>query len=166
LWANIAAYDGLDVRDWEPSRWTDYLQALRALPDATKAAAAESYLSAPPVEAEPRTIARLLAALVRGDLLEARHTERLVGLLDRAENSARLGALRPPGIPRPAHKTGTLLGGGHAMVAVVGMFRLPSGGELVVAVYARGGEAQLRDLEKAVAEIARTALDFRLLMGA
>jgi beta-lactamase class A len=112
-------------------------------------------------EAHPNTgsaedLARLLARLQRGEVLQPAQSEVLLGLMARAiTGQQRLRAGVPAGTP-VGDKTGT----GPATTNDVGIITLPEGrGHLAVAVLLNGSKLSAAEQERLTAELARAAYD-------
>jgi len=69
-----------------------------------------------------------------------------------------------PNLPRPPHKTGTLLGdvsGKAFVVNDVGIVELPNQqGHLSLAIFVKSSRAALADVESGISQVARTLVDF------
>lgn len=103
-------------------------------------------------------LARLLARLQQGELLQAQQRELLLGLMRRAmTGERRLRGDLPPGT-QVADKTGT--GAAGSATNDVGIITLPEGrGHLAIAVLLSGSKLPVEAQEKLIAELARTAYD-------
>jgi beta-lactamase class A len=103
-------------------------------------------------------IARLLALLRRGEVLQPPQLSLLLGYMGRTTNSSRrLRGDLPAGTP-VADKTGT--GGAGAATHDVGLITLPEGkGHLAVAVLVSGSKLSEAEQEKLIARLARAAYD-------
>jgi beta-lactamase class A len=112
-------------------------QTARAqLSDETRRRAMDAYIADPPDGAAPSAIARALLRLKRGELLSARSTRYLVGLMEASETGkARLRGGVPPGWTF-AHKTGTGqdYGGRTAGYNDIGLMTAPDGTTYAVVV--------------------------------
>jgi len=112
-------------------------------------------------DAHPNTgsandLARLLARLQKGEVLQPAQLEVLLGLMGRAvTGDKRLRAGPPAGTP-VAEKTGT----GPSTTNDVGLITLPEGkGHLAMAVLLNGSKLSAEEQEKLTAELARAAYD-------
>ncbi len=102
-------------------------------------------------------LAKLLAKLQRGELLQPTQLSLLLAFMKRARTGGerRLRANLPAGI-EVAEKTGT----GENTTNDVGLITLPDGqGHLAIAVLINGSKLSTEAQEKLIAEIARTAYD-------
>ncbi len=72
----------------------------------------------------------------------------------------RIPALLPKGTP-VARKTGTFAGTAND----VGVIRLPKGGEVIVAFYTKASQRELPARERTVAEMAKAAYDWAVVLG-
>jgi beta-lactamase class A len=103
-------------------------------------------------------LARLLAKLQKGEVLEAPHTELLLGFMTRALiGEHRLRGDLPAGTP-VADKTGT--GDAGSNTNDIGLITLPEGkGHLAMAVLISGSKSSAAAQEKLIAKLARAAYD-------
>ncbi|MEO8179995.1 MAG: class A beta-lactamase [Deltaproteobacteria bacterium] len=142
-----------------PQKLTERMQSLGfegiAVRAPTKAMSASGEL---PNEATPEALARLLARLERGEVLEAPQQALLWDLMGRARTGKRrIRAGLPPGT-RVLNKTGT--GGNGTVTNDVGVVTLPgSAGHLAIAVLIAASSLPAPSQEDLIAEIARTAFN-------
>ena len=154
---NTASDKLLDLM--EGLRLTGRMQALGfqgiAVRAPTKAMGASGEL---PNEATAEALARLLAALARGEILEASQRALLWEIMGRARTGERrIRAGLPAGTP-VLDKTGT--GGNGSVTNDVGLVTLPgNAGHLAIAVLIAASSLPARAQEDLIAEIARTAFN-------
>jgi beta-lactamase class A len=160
----ILAYDALDdAFATTPFSIERYLELVAQVsPERATAAAGAALAEAN--SGTPEAIVALLARLWRGEVLRAEHRELIRTAMSSAVNQRRIGGMLPPGVPPPAHKTGTLLGGGLVTAVDAGVVELPgSRGPLAIAVFVEGSTEPLVEVERSMAQISRTVVDHFLL---
>ena len=102
----------------------------------------------------PAAMARLLAALDRGEVLSPQSRAVLIGAMSRCRTGkTRIPALLPAGT-MVAHKTGTL----WAQTSDVGLIRLPDGRKVALAVFVTGQESHSAQAQ-VIAQVARAVYD-------
>ena len=102
----------------------------------------------------PAAMAQLLGALHRGEVLSAQSRAVLLGAMSRCQTGkTRIPALLPAGT-LVAHKTGTLF----SQTSDVGIFRLPDGRSVALAVFIAGPESHSAH-NRQIAAIARAVYD-------
>ena len=102
----------------------------------------------------PAAMARLLAALDRGEVLSPQSRALLIGAMSRClTGKTRIPSLLPAGT-MVAHKTGTL----WAQTSDVGLIRLPDGRKVALAVFVTGQESHSAQA-RVIAEVARAVYD-------
>ncbi len=118
-----------------------------------------------PNTATASDLARLLAQLQQGEVLQSQQRELLLGLMRRATTGERrLRGDLPAGTP-VADKTGT--GEAGAVTNDVGIITLPAGrGHLAMAVLLSGSKSSAEAQEKLIAEMARAAYDAHVTQAA
>lgn len=105
----------------------------------------------------PEAMARLLAAIQRGQAIPRGTGVSLLDIMLRCETgAARLKGLLPPGTA-VYHKTGSL---GIGVANDVGIIELPDAGHLVVAVFVKEASGDVAAQERTIAQIARAAYDY------
>jgi beta-lactamase class A len=113
----------------------------------------------------PVAMARLLEKIWNSEALGPEMRDLLLKTMAESNGSRRLRGMLPPKLARPAHKTGTMWGGGLATVNDAGIIELPDGGgHLAVAVFINQAEDDVGDLEEVIAQIARLLVDFFILV--
>lgn len=127
--------------------------------DAARAAREERYAADPRDQASPREMTRLLELLWAGKVVDAEASAAMLELMKRC----RTGAARIKGLlPRDtvvAHKTGSVGG----TIDDVGIIYLPHGaGHVAISVLSKRTKAPSADVERVIAEVARSAYDFFL----
>jgi beta-lactamase class A len=137
----------------------DFLNAYQPAPGELEAAAA-AFENDPRDTATPLAMVDLLRAIYSGRAASAESTRKMMEILLESETGRnRIPARLPPGA-RAAHKTGTLGGA----VADVGVLYLPEGrGHVLMAVLTRG-VVDRDKAEASIADIARYAYDYFLLV--
>ena len=141
------------------ARWTPALidSVTDAVPPAERLAAGRRFLADARDHVTADGAVALLAGLARGELLSPASRALLrEAMTDTRNPDTRIVAGVPAGT-RVAHKTGTWIRVGDALVSVndVGLVALPDGGELAVAVLVRGATASSAAIDSAMAEITR-----------
>jgi beta-lactamase class A len=139
-------------------RWTqDMASELEAkIPPKARTAAMHRFLMDLRDTATPDATVDLLHKLFRGELLSKELTAQFIQMMEKTTTGpARLKGLLPPGTV-VAHKTGTTgsagrLNGSTNDVGVIA-------GRVAIAVFVKGSTAPLEFREKAIAEIARSAM--------
>ncbi|RPJ45111.1 MAG: serine hydrolase, partial [Candidatus Latescibacterota bacterium] len=115
----------------------------------------------------PIAMARLLEKIWSGEALGEEARDFLLGTMAECNGSRRLKGMLPPGLERPAHKTGTMWGGGYSTVNDAGIIELPDGaGHLAIAVFINQAEEDVFELENVIAQITRLLVDFFILVPA
>ncbi len=150
------------MASFRPDWRTDaaFLRARDSVPPQTRLAAIRRYLTDPRDTATPRGILDFLGMLHRGELLTARSTQLLLGIMTHtATGPNRLRA----GLPMDAllaHKTGTAgtdLGINPA-TADIGIFTLADRRAYAIAVFLAGSTADEATRDRIIADVARTAV--------
>jgi beta-lactamase class A len=109
----------------------------------------------------PEAMLKLLLAIRSGKAVSGTSTNTLIGIMERCHTGeARLKGLLPPGTV-VAHKTGTL----RDVANDVGFVTLPNGNQFAIAVFVKGDTKGSQVQERVIAEIARAAYDYFLLLG-
>jgi beta-lactamase class A len=162
----LLAWDGLEgaIAD-DAFSWAEYetLTSTVSL-DAKKRAVAMASVDVRDTTT-PTAMARLLEKIWRGEALEHDERDFLLETMEESNGSRRLRGMLPPGLGRPAHKTGTMWGGGYSTVNDAGIIELPDGaGHLAVAVFINQAEDDVIDLENVIAQIGRLLVDFFILV--
>ncbi len=133
------------------------LDALVAkVPKAKREEAERAFERNPGNTTSPEDLARLLSGLWKGELLSARSTETLLGMMRRnTTGDRRIRALLPEGTP-VWDKTGT----SGRCTNDAGLVELPDGkGTLVVVALVKGSGRPSEARERAIARVARVAFD-------
>lgn len=104
--------------------------------------------------ASPRTIARFLGALYRGDFLSPQSRQVLLGAMSRTVTGKRRIPAQMPYDARVSHKTGSL----NNTSSDVGLIECPDGRVIAVAIYVTGQGTRAAREDK-IAEIARALYD-------
>ncbi len=156
----IADWQG--VRDLPPEKeWSPEMFRARArgVTAEDRAAAAQRFPGDPRDAATPESMARLLVAIHRRELLKPDTAELLVDIMQRCRTGdARLKGMLPQGTV-VAHKTGTI----GTTTNDVGILTLPAEtGHVALAVFVKASEKEGAARERVIAEIARAAHDFFL----
>ncbi len=127
-----------------------------AVPTERRAAAGRAFERDPRNTASPEDLARLLAALKKGELLSAPSTEGLLAMMRRnTTGDRRIRALLPKGTP-VWDKTGTM----GRSANDVGLVELPDGkGTLVVVALVKESAKPDDAREKGIAKVAKAAFD-------
>jgi beta-lactamase class A len=113
----------------------------------------------------PSAMTELLRRLAQGQLLPRDQTEFLMTSMIRARGSSRIRGLLPPGIPRAAHKSGTLIEGHILFVNDVGIIRLADGRRIALSVFIKKATASLETCEQIIAHLARAVYDYYASAG-
>ena len=109
----------------------------------------------------PEAMLKLLLAIRAGKAVSAASTRALIEIMERCHTGeARLKGLLPPGTV-VAHKTGTL----RDVANDVGFVTLPNGNQFAIAIFVKGDSKGPRTQDRVIAEIARAAYDYFLLLG-
>jgi beta-lactamase class A len=109
----------------------------------------------------PEAMLDLLLKIQSGKALGASSTKTLLDIMERCHTGEkRLKGLLPPGTV-VAHKTGTLM----SIANDVGLVTLPDGSKIAIAVYVKGDTKGTEVQERVIAEIARAAYDYFVLVG-
>ena len=126
------------------------------MPKEKRAAAGRAFEADLRNTASPEDLARLLAALKKGELLSAPSTETLLAMMRRnTTGDRRIRALLPKGTP-VWDKTGTM----GRSANDVGLVELPDGkGTLVVVALVKGSAKGYDAREKGIAKVAKAAFD-------
>jgi beta-lactamase class A len=154
----IAAWQGLKMvppeSDWNRNIWDKLFDGV---PEAEHMRARRAETADPRDTATPDEMTRLLVRLWKRELLSAKSTGELIGMLDRVRTGkGRLKGMLPQGT-EVGHKTGTL--GGVANDA--GFMTLPGeAGHVALSVFTKGSSRPEEVSEKTIAEIARTVYDY------
>ena len=109
--------------------------------------------------ATPRAMLELLTVIHNGRTLSPASHERLIEIMRQTRTGpARIRGMLPPGT-EVAHKTGT----GRPMTNDAGVITLPgNAGHVALVVFVRSGSATVEEMERLIAEIARSVYDFFL----
>ena len=136
-----------------------YAAAVAAVPETRQRTATQAVMVDPRDTATPRSTARFLARLARGELLSAASTRLLLDIMARTATGARrLKAGLVPGIGL-AHKTGTsrtILGVNQA-TNDVGLVTYSDGHRMVIAAFLAGSTSGEPRREAVLADVARAA---------
>ena len=109
----------------------------------------------------PEAMLDLLLKIQSGKAVSAASTKALLGIMERCHTGdKRLKGLLPAGTV-VAHKTGTLM----SIANDVGLVTLPDGSKFAIAVYVKGDTKGTEVQERVIADIARAAYDYFLLVG-
>jgi beta-lactamase class A len=137
----------------------EYRQLTAAIDAEQRQRAGIAFATDPRDTSTPDDMARLLAALARGELLSQASTALLLDIMTRSTTGRdRILGMLPPGVTA-AHKTGTI-GGTTNDVGVMG---LPNGGLVAIAVFVRDSQQPVATRERAIAHMARAVYDFFVL---
>ncbi|MFH1278977.1 MAG: serine hydrolase [Candidatus Eisenbacteria bacterium] len=137
-----------------------YEAAVARIPEGRRSAAAYRAFLDVRDTSTPRAMAELLREIWTGEAVAGEEREFLLRTMRESANLMRLAGLLPPGVEGPAHKTGTIWGGGLQTVNDVGIVELPDGrGHVALAIFITRSESEVDDLEKAIAHLARTVVD-------
>jgi len=141
--------------------------AVDAVPAHRRAEAAWRAFSDVRDSSTPEAMVRLLEMVWSGEALSAESRALLLDVMAECANSRRLLGMLPPDLSDPAHKTGTLWGGGIYLANDAGIVELPNGvGHVAIAVFIKQSEDEIDALEPVIAQIARTVVDGFLLLPA
>ena len=159
------AFDATGVRNLPPvEKWEPGMdeKLIAAVPPADRLAALKRFIDDPRDTATPDGAVQLIQKLYAGDLLNVRHTDRLVEILQATTTGpARIKGLLPSGTV-VGHKTGTGWsdGGLNSATNDAGMIELPGkAGQIAIAVFIKGSTAPPAARENVIAQIARSAYD-------
>ncbi|HWZ85967.1 MAG TPA: class A beta-lactamase [Thermoanaerobaculia bacterium] len=160
------AFDSAGVTEPPPrATWSlaTLRQAFAAVPEPARHAAFVRFLADPRDTATPNALVQLLRQLAEGRRLTSESRDRILALMARTRSGEhRLKGDLPAGTP-VAHRTGSGADDGKANICTndVGIVTLPGGrGRLAIAVMIKGSDREPAAREKAIAEIARAAVDY------
>ncbi len=154
----LAAWQGVKAvppeSEWNRDIWDKLFDAV---PEAEHLRARRAETASLRDTATADEMTRLLVRLWKRELLSARSTEELIGMLDRVRSGkGRLKGMLPQGT-QVGHKTGSLGG----VVNDAGIVTLANGaGHVAITVFTKGSGRPEEVSEKAIAEIARTVYDY------
>lgn len=110
-------------------------------------------------QSTPTAMARLLAMIWKGKMLNEKHTNLILDIMYRCETGEnRIKGLLPPGT-RVSHKTGTIGGTTND----VGIISLPDEkGHIAIVVFIKDSKIEVSEREEVIAHISRAAYDYFL----
>jgi len=159
------AFDAAGVRNLPPvEKWEPGMddKLIAAVPPADRLDALKRFINDPRDTATPDGAVQLIQKLYAGDLLNVRHTARLIEILESTTTGpGRIKGLLPTGTV-VGHKTGTgwSEGGLNSATNDAGMIELPgNAGQIAIAVFIKGSTAPTSARENVIAQIARSAYD-------
>jgi beta-lactamase class A len=162
----LLAFGGIEgaIKD-EEFTFPAYQKLTVAIPKDKEAQAMKAAAEDARDSSTPAAMAKLLGKIWRGEALSPEHTDLLLTTMKRSEGATRIRGMLPPGVPpRPAHKTGTLTGGGLICANDVGIVELPAnGGHVAIAVFVKPSAQEMPQVEEAIAQATRTLLDYFIL---
>jgi beta-lactamase class A len=137
-----------------------FLGAIRALPDRTRRQALDAYLADPRDTSTPAGAVRFLQKLASGEVLP-QEGKNLLAIMAASQTGAKRIKAGVPAGSVVAHKTGTAADvlGTNPATNDIGIVTLPNGRRFAIAVFVSGSDKPQGAREKAIADVARAAVE-------